>query len=345
MRFLYQHDECSLNLAPFALALFAILPMTSADEFPATYREMRDILTRRLASTDRPSVFCVFTADGRSNLDRNQHFDWSADVRAYHNPRPLSRPPRFSEPDVYFLRLANGSYRLWVKYFASADQAVGAMLETLNGKLPLEALQSSSPLVAPVYPEPPRHFLRMDWKGERIGGFSFGKRFGGWEGHALYAVTFLTGNLCITVEGYPQGNVERPLDPDPRQIAAALDRYYSRAPTETLSDAERSERNTLQIEMEASRPLVTGAAYTFECPLKQDGKDLTELRFRVTRGQVLEVVEDVRENPRNGTLPLEDRKFSVRFSAAGRQTLSCYHINAAGECVAWGESEVDVLEP
>lgn len=344
MRFPYHHRKCALNLGLLALASLAILPLTFADEFPTTYREMRDTLNRRRANPERPSVFCVFTVDGCSALERNQAFEWSGGLRAYRNPLSKSRPPGFLEPDVYFLQTANGSYRLWVRHFPSAGQAVEAMLKRLDGRLPLATLLSSSPIAGPVYPEPPRHFLGMDWNGKRIGEFSFGKRFGGWEGHALYAVTFLAGNLCVTVEGYPQDNIERPLDPDPRQIAAALDEYYSQDPTTELSDAEKSKRNTLHIEIQSPKQLVTGTTYPITCPLKQAGEDLVEVRFRVTHGEVFEVVADSPESPRRGTLPMHDRRFSVRFMKPGRQRLSCYHISAEGECIARGELEVDVSE-
>ena len=341
-------DYPARRLLPARLVILGILgwvPNAGADEFPKTFRELRENFDGYLTSPRGLFVFSVFP-DGLSHLDRNGALHLGQEITRCEAIAPRRAVwPQYPGPDVYFVN--HGTYRVWVGKFRSRGEAVDLLFKKLQGlpeeyRLPEAAIMN--PLDGPVYPEPPRHFLGIEWKGETIGQFSFGKRFGGWEGHALYSVTFLMGNLLITVEGRPQGDVETPLDPDPRQTAMALDRYYSSDPTETLTDAEKRERNTLRVEIESSGRVVIGTTYALDCPLKQDGKDLTEVRFRVTQGEVLEVVNDVPEKPRRGTLPLEDRRFSVRFARPGRQTLSCYHITAEGECIAWGELEVDVVK-
>ncbi|NMC19290.1 MAG: hypothetical protein GYA33_02620 [Thermogutta sp.] len=324
-----------------AIVALTLLSAQAAAAPPTTFRQLQRELNEVMK---RDGGTLVVFCDGQPHMESNIKVALDGQVAPYLPVAPaLSTGPMSLAPSVYCLETSKGEYRIWIRRYRSRSDAFEYISKTLEGRrLPRTA---TSVLAYPVYPEPPRHFLAMKWDRRLIGEYSFGKRFGGWEGHALYAVTFLTGNLVITVEGYPQGDVETPLDPDPREIAFKLDRYYSSDPTAELPAEEKARRRTLSVKIGAAEEIVTGREYRLIFPLTSADQGLTEIRLRVTGGEIWEVPrEPAEDRPGREWISPDRRDYFVKFYRPGKRTIACYHINSKGECTAWGELTVDVKE-
>lgn len=325
----------------FAIVALTLLSAQAASAPPTTFRQLERELDE---SMRRDGGTLVVFCDGQPHIESNIKLGLDGEVAPHLRAAPArSTSPRYLAASVYRLETSKGAYRIWIRRCRSRSEAFEQLAETLRGRrLPRTA---TSVLAYPVYPEPPRHFLAMEWNARPIGEYSFGKRFGGWEGHALYAVTFVRANLVITVEGYPQGGVEADLDPDPREIAFKLDQYYSAELTVDLPGDEKAQRRTLSVRSSAAEQIVTGREYKLIFPVASADESLTEIRLRVTGGEIREAPrEPAEDRPSSEWIPPDRREYLVKFYRPGKQTIACYHINAKGECTAWGEVTVIVKE-
>ena len=316
-----------------------------------TPSELRESLLRQAAMAPAPFVFTVFGVEG-SKLDENAVIELPGTVTMWGSQERL-RPLNMQVGNA-MLEAEDFAYWIHLAPYPSRTEAIEVFIESLSGAEPMErqllADRRAAVMKYPVWPDAPRVFWGMQWKGQAIGQASYGKRAGGWPAHALYSVTLFRGNRVLRIEcSGMKGDYSDPTKailPDPREIALELDRYYAADPIADLAPNERERRRMLRLRVEAEARIVAGHAYPLQFPFVAADDAPSEIRIRLSHGEVWEVVpEDAAPRRPQEWVPVEERKYSVRFAEPGLQTLTCYHINATGECTAWGELHVEVVEP
>ena len=126
-----------------------------------------------------------------------------------------------------------------------------------------------------------------------------------------------------------EGKVEAARDAA-RRLAHALDQYFVRCPLGGLDETVVEKRKTLTVMLDAGAEIAAQTEHSLKVPLGDARVAPFEVRIRVDRGEV--------RQSRWGDL-------TIRFAEAGFHTISCYHIDSSGECTAWGELHVEVVEP
>lgn len=184
------------------------------------------------------------------------------------------------------------------------------------------------------------------WNGERIGDLSFARHVRGLKELPLKEITFVRGNLLVKVFIRGGRSPQPPKDAvsDLQRVAATIDSYFVEDPLASSGKKCAMPRPTLDVTIKghtapgevrmpghanSEEQLVKGRPYSLSFPTRSGRLAPSELRLRVTHG---EVTQDVRG------------RYSVRFGETGHQKVSCHHINAKGECTAWGDVTVNVKE-
>ncbi|MDR1383413.1 MAG: hypothetical protein LBJ67_06155, partial [Planctomycetaceae bacterium] len=151
-----------------------------------------------------------------------------------------------------------------------------------------------------------RFFLKVKYRDDLIGNFSFDKRYGGFEGHKICEINFLRGNTIISVfspfswnllinrDNQQSLSALRDTDlsdsPDPREIAWRIDQYLKGDPLEKVNNEEKQKLKTLEITLPKDIEFEQGKEYPLDFPRKLFDETVpAEIRLVVSRGEIQQV--------------------------------------------------------